>query len=305
MERLTNLLAVLCDTRRPLTVEEILERIPGYPPDPESARRQFERDKDALRGIGVPLNIEAPDVFGEQVVGYRVRRTDYELPEMELTVDELAALHAAVAAVRLEGGEGRQALWKLGGGEGPQPPPVAGLELAPSLPAFLEASEQRADVTFRYRGEPRHLDPFAIVFRGGHWYVVGHDRDRGELRSFRSDRVEGQVEVGTPGAFERPADFDPDEVLHDEPWRYGTDAPVEALVEVDAAVAPWVVGRLGDEAVREERDDGSVVVALTVTNRGAFRSFVLDLLDHAVVLGPAELRDDLVAWLEAVAGAGS
>ena len=46
--------------------------------------------------------------------------------------------------------------------------------------------------------------------------------------------------------------------------------------------------------------DGSVVLAVRVTNRDAFRSFVLGFLDHAEVLGPAELRADLVEWLEAL-----
>jgi len=47
----------------------------------------------------------------------------------------------------------------------------------------------------------------------------------------------------------------------------------------------------------EEDADGSVVVELPVTNRAAFRSFVLSFLEHAEILDPPELRDDLVAWL--------
>jgi predicted DNA-binding transcriptional regulator YafY len=72
-------------------------------------------------------------------------------------------------------------------------------------------------------------------------------------------------------------------------------------VLVDASRAGWVVDQLGDEAVVERRGDGAVVVALSVVNRGAFRSWVLDLLDHAEVLGPDVLRDELVSWLEAIA----
>jgi predicted DNA-binding transcriptional regulator YafY len=44
-----------------------------------------------------------------------------------------------------------------------------------------------------------------------------------------------------------------------------------------------------------------VVVTMTVTNRDSFRSFVLTFLDHAEVLGPPELRTDVVGWLEALA----
>ncbi len=77
-------------------------------------------------------------------------------------------------------------------------------------------------------------------------------------------------------------------------------------VLVDHTRADWVVEQLGEEAVRERRDDGAVVVELAVVNREAFRTFVLDLLEHAEVLGPDDLRADMVAWLEAiVARAGS
>jgi predicted DNA-binding transcriptional regulator YafY len=74
-------------------------------------------------------------------------------------------------------------------------------------------------------------------------------------------------------------------------------------VLVDAAQAPWIVQHLGAGAVVDERPDGSVVVRMTVTNRENFRSFVLTFLDHAEVLAPGELRDDVVAWLADQAGA--
>jgi predicted DNA-binding transcriptional regulator YafY len=81
---------------------------------------------------------------------------------------------------------------------------------------------------------------------------------------------------------------------------YGDDQPIDAQVLVDATRAGWVVDELGEAAVIERRPDGAVVVELPVVNREAFRSFVLGLLEHAEVLGPAELRDDIVAWLHAV-----
>ena len=71
---------------------------------------------------------------------------------------------------------------------------------------------------------------------------------------------------------------------------------------VDATRSSLVVSSLGDEAVVEHRDDGAVVVALDVVNRDAFRAFVLDLLDHAEVLDPPELRAEIVGWLVALAG---
>jgi len=81
---------------------------------------------------------------------------------------------------------------------------------------------------------------------------------------------------------------------------YGEDQPVDAHVLVDAPRAGWVVDQLGEESVFERRADGGVVVTLPVVNRAAFRSWVVDLLEHAEVLSPPELRADMVAWLDAI-----
>jgi proteasome accessory factor B len=308
LERLTNLVAVLLETRRPLTLEEIVERVPGYPAERESYRRQFERDKSTLREIGVPIALEALYAF-DQETGYRIHREDYELPPLDLTDDERVALHLAVTAVRLEGGAGeadggagREALLKLGGFEGTAATTLAALPDVPALPALFDAYRRRARVTFTYRNDTRRLDPYGILFRNGHWYAVGFDPDREAIRAFRADRIESGIEPGPTGAFERPEGFDPASALRDEPWRFGDEAPAEALVLVSPTQAGWVEADLGSKAVAERRDDGSVVVRMAVTNREAFRSFVLGLLDHAEVLAPPELRADMVAWLTALAG---
>ena len=307
LERLTNLVAVLLETRRPLTLEEIVERVPGYPGERESYRRQFERDKSTLREIGVPIALEALYAF-DQESGYRIHKEDYELPPLDLTDDERVALHLAVTAVRLEGadpsagGAGREALLKLGGLEGVAAPTLAALPDVPALPALFDAYRRRAQVTFRYRGEPRRLDPYGILFRNGHWYVVGFDTARDAIRAFRADRIESAIDAGPGATFDRPDPFDPASALRDEPWRFGDEEPVEAQVAVSATQAGWVEADLGAQAVAERRDDGSIVVRMAVTNREAFRSFVLGLLDHAEVLGPPDLRADMVAWLSALAG---
>ena len=304
LERLTNLIAVLLETRRPLTLEEIVERVPGYPGERESYRRQFERDKATLREIGVPIALEALYAF-DQETGYRIHREDYELPPLDLTDDERVALHLAVTAVRLEGGAGgagREALLKLGGLEGTAAPTLAALPDVPALPALFDAYRRRTRVTFTYRNDTRRLDPYGILFRNGHWYAVGFDPDREGIRAFRADRIESTIEPGPAGAFDRPEGFDPASALRDEPWRFGDEAPLEALVLVSPTQAGWVEADLGSKAVAERRDDGSVVVRMAVTNRGAFRSFVLGLLDHAEVVAPPELRADMVAWLTALAG---
>ena len=297
-ERLVKLIAALLTTERPLTADEIHERVEGYPPERASFRRQFERDKETLREQGVPIHLEPIETAdGSRAEGYRIPKDEYYLPDPGLTADELAALHLAATAVHLEGGPGASGLWKLGGTvpvEGPRPP-VAALPGTEQLAPLFGAIAARRPVTFRYRGEERAVDPHRLSFRNGHWYLAGFDHARGEARSYRLDRFESAVVAGDPGAFVPPAALDEPS----PPWLLGEDEPVTASLLIDANQAGWAIDQMGDDAVVERRPDGGAVLAVPVTNRDAFRSFVLGFLDHAEVLGPADLRAELVAWLEA------
>ena len=100
-----------------------------------------------------------------------------------------------------------------------------------------------------------------------------------------------------PGAFEPPAALDLRAEVPTQPWGIAEIEPQEARVHVDARYATQVVREVGDDAVVERGDDGSVVVGLTVTHMGGLRSWLLGHLDHVVVLSPPELVDDIVGWL--------
>lgn len=143
LERLLNLTATLLATRRPLTLDDLAERLePSYPDDLTARRRSFERDKETLRELGVPVSVEPVDALGGEL-GYRIRPDDYYLPDLALSDDERGALHVAVTAVRLEGGAAHAGLSKLGGAEGAGAPPLAQLEVTPALPDCFDAVSHR------------------------------------------------------------------------------------------------------------------------------------------------------------------
>jgi predicted DNA-binding transcriptional regulator YafY len=303
VERVLNLLALMLDTRIPRTREEYVREIAGYPKQTEANRRAFERDKEILRGMGVPITMETIGDGNE--VGYRVRPDDYCLPDLGLSADETAALRVAVNAISLGDGSGHGALMKLGGVGDHASAPIASLPIVPALATLFEAFRHGAVVTFNYRGETRILEPWGLSSKLGHWYVVGFDRDRAALRAFRADRIEGDVGVGEPGAFEVPDDFRPDAHIEDRPWLMGDAAPVTARLAVDADHLDGVLGALGADTRVETRADGSSVVEVTVTNQAAFRSFVLGFLEHAEIIDPPDVRAAMVDWLEGVAAGGS
>ncbi len=306
-ERLLNLLACLLDSPNGRTLEELVA-FPelGYPAKHDAARRSFERDKDSLRAMGVPLAVDVVD--GEH--RYRVDPAEYYLPDLDLTDDERAALWLAVTAVALEGGPagggpaaGEQALMKLGGFDGGRAAPVAVVPLDETVVTLFEAYQRRATVSFGYRGERRTVEPWGLFSRRGHWYLAGRDHGRDAERSFRTDRIEGDIDVGPAGAFTVPDGYRASARPADQPLRYGDGPVLAARIRVDAGWDAALFGYPVDpESSYTRLDDGSVLAEIPVANRAAFRSLMIEFLDHAEVLEPPELRDDLVAWLETVAG---
>ncbi len=300
LERLTNLVLVLLD-QRPKSLREIATEVPGYPKEGEARRQAFERDKRTLRDGGV--TITTVDIGGKEQTGYTIRGEDYYLPDLDLDADEQTALNLAVTGVHLGDPSGRDALWRLGLPSAAPARPLADLPSLPALPQLYEALRQRAAVTFTYRGDERHVAPAALRFRGGWWYLVGFDTDKGGPRTFRVDRMDGQPTVGGLESAMLPAGFDLDKALPDEPWKMGDGDPLSVDVLVDAVLAPLVVAEVGERAVVERRGDGAAVIRLEVTNVDALRGWVLELSDHAEVLGPLEIRQDMVSWLTSIAAA--
>ncbi len=303
VERLTNLLALLLETPEPLSLVQIAGELAGQYPESKPARRAaFERDKAALREIGVPIEQE---IIGGAEAGqtrYWIDRTRYELDDLDLDEDEMRALQVALAATRPGSSSAQDALWKLGGGVIDRDATVvANLPDAAELPTLREAVAERRVVMFCYNDLDRVVDPWGLLLRNGYWYLIGFDHGRDERRTYRIDRIDGAVSPDPDGGlFERPADFDPRTAFPDDPKMIGADATVpDALVHIDAARAAAVARDLGDERVRRRLDDGAIEVAVPCANVPAFRSWLLGHLEHAEVLEPVSVRDDVVAFLEA------
>lgn len=305
LERITNLLVLLLETRVPLTMQAIVTKLADQYPTVETARRAaFERDKALLRAEGVPIEQQVLSGGDAGQTGYWVERERYELADLGLTDAERSALALAVAAVRTDSDSGEDAIDKLGVFGATPAPPIelrATLASMTGLPVLFEAASKRASVTFGYRGATRTIDPYALIARNGFWYLVGHDQGRQALRTFRVDRIDSGIEQGAEQTFERPADFDAMAVLPSE--QLAAPAGVRAVQEqasvlVDADIAERIERELGGAAVTERRTDGSIVVDVICENRIAFRSWLLGLGSQAEVLAPFDVRAAMIDWLQ-------
>ncbi|REK24608.1 MAG: WYL domain-containing protein [Actinobacteria bacterium] len=290
VERVLNTLIYLLESPHPVTAEEIRRTVPGYSQDSDEAfHRMFERDKELLRQLGVPIKLDALDVW-EVDFGYTVDPDEYAIPDPGLTPEERAALSLAARIVQLGGSHaGLDGLRKLGGVEQGVAFEPFGADLGAegeTLGAVFDAVVQRSPIEFTYREGRRKLNPYGIAFRRGHWYLVGVTTE-GE-RVYRIDRISA-IDKGEPGGFERPAGFNPSTFLQSQPWEAGGDEEVKATVRFDPEVAWWASRTLG-----VEHSEGHLEVTIPVSNRDAFVGWVLSFGPSAEILAPEELRRDLM-----------
>ncbi|MDA3041078.1 MAG: WYL domain-containing protein [Actinomycetota bacterium] len=315
LERLLNLTAVLLDTRRPLAADEIRHQVEGYPDSDVAFHRAFERDKDDLRTMGIPLRVARVPGVDPPLDGYRIPANEYYLPDPGLSHDELAALRLAAITVQIEGlgepGAGREALWKLGGeqadglaggvaaGGGASGGSVASVPADPALVPLFSAITERRRVTFAYRSELRTVDPWRLSFQRGRWYLSGFDHLRSSERNYRIDRIEPPIEV-VPDSTWSTGPTEPPQGRTLQAWELGEDEPTLARVVVDVSHAAGAAKQLGPDVTTSVRPDGAVEFLVPVINQLAFRSFLLGFLEHAELVEPAGWRDEFAAWLGAL-----
>ncbi len=302
----------------PKTREEIWRDTGLYAPDGttdrlllQSARATFERDKAVIRNLGVHIT---ESVEHDGATSYTIRRSDYFLPDLGLTAEEQMALQFAAAHVDIGETWDLEAVAKLtsaadgvGAHAGTSSSASVGVELDTAsaadaearalLPTLAAAAADRSEVRFRYSGRDRAVSPLGLLGRSPHWYLAALEGDI--AKTFRVDRMEGDVKIGDSGAFAERSDIDVAGLLPSDPMLIDFGDDFVARVHLDAVVAQQPAAERGE--VMKHHDDGSVTVGVHVRNRTGFRTWLLDMGRHAIVLEPPELVDDVVGWLHALA----
>ena len=313
-ERLLNLLIMLLVQRHYISKERIRSIL--YPDSsPEGFEKMFERDKEELRSLGVPIEVGQMDAFFEDEPGYRIRPDEFALPDIDLEPDEAAVVglatkvwqHATLAKATTEA---VRKLTAVG-----VDVDVTQLEIAqprlsadePSFDAFWQAVQDRTPLAFDYTrsGQPtpttRHLQPWGVARYSGRWYVVGYDTDREAERVFRLSRVQGGVRrTGPPGSYEIPPGTDVRDIA-----RRLAPPPISETVVLLVRTGAATPLRRAAETVEEGvpgPDDATGWDRLVLT-RGTV-DMVEEVLGYGpsvYVEAPAALRDEVVGRLREIA----
>jgi proteasome accessory factor B len=324
VERLVNLVIALLSTRGYITAEKIRSSVAGYSDNPstEAFSRMFERDKNELRDLGIPLEVGRVSTL-DPTEGYRINRDAYSLPPVELTSDEAAAV--AVATQLWESPElitaTQGALLKLR---------AAGVEVDPDAPVaiaspagvpglrgsedvlgiLLSAIDSRQAVQFPHRpsrAEPyttRTVEPWGVVTEKGRWYLVGHDRDRDATRTFRLSRIGSEVALlDPPGAVTVPEGVDLRKIVAQTVAEAPTGGQARVWVADGRATALRRAGRSIGPRQLGGRDGEVIEVGIGSTDQLA--RDVAGYGADAVALEPQSLREEVLARLRAHAGANA
>ncbi|MEV8357576.1 WYL domain-containing protein [Microbacterium sp. NPDC076895] len=311
-ERLVNLVVALMATEQGLTKETILSSVSGYREQSEAGtskdalEKMFERDKESLRGLGVPIETigDRADPDDLREARYRVPTAEYELPaDIEFTPAELALLNLAggVWSESSLSADARSGLRKIRALGIPLEDPILGYSprislREPSFAPLQRAIEDSRIVSFRYMRpgsaapRVRRLQPLALVEFEARWHVYGLDLDLDAPRTFLLTRIIDDVvitrTVGDPalreGAGERAL-----------AGLRELAARQRALLEIDPGTEAWL--RLSRRAEPAAQGYWVPYVDLHV-----FADELASYGPEVRVVEPDEVRSEVISRLRAV-----
>jgi proteasome accessory factor C len=324
--RQLSLVSYLMSMNRPVTARDVRECVEGYAEMGDDAfARRFYADRTELLSLGIPLQSNRDDDTGEEL--YTLSEKAYFLPELDLQDHEVAALHSCLSLLDGQFAYAeplRLALQNLMLGRA-NPATDAALasttirlvgsdyspEIASRIAKLETAISKRRTVTFNYytmgRDEEseRVVDPYALIWNGGQWYLVGHSHERDDLRVFRLTRIRGEIKFTSRRErdFEVPEDFDASIYRTRPDWQLGEVEDEPAVLWVHPMAAWWVERSFGHAGEVEHHEDGSITFTTPYAGLKWISSWVCGMNGLVRPIGPAELVDDVRESLERIAEA--
>ena len=298
-ERLVNLTIALLATKRYLTKSEIFRTVEGYEGSLEAMERMFERDKDDLRSLGITIELGTFDPIFEDEAGYRITPSSYQLNLGELDGTDIALLSLAAtawsgAALERESTSALIKLSSMGIDSDSEAlslltPQVSGTDQ--NFVRVTDAIVRRSEIEFEYLSadlskQVRKIAPYSMRGESGSWYLVGLDRAKDSVRTFRLDRIVSEVIVS-----KKSNTFDiPDQLsdgIQDEAQEF-------ALLRIRKNRGHQLRSLATVVETGEEWDE----IRLPIVDSSWLLRSILWHRDDVVAVEPAALRDQVVESLK-------
>lgn len=284
MERLVRLIGVLTGHGEGVPADVLLRAVaPDESVADEARRRMLTRDLEQLNALGYDVrNTAEPGMEGVYVMRARDNRL-----AVHLTPEQRGELLRAALAAGLEGMEAH--LGDAGAG------PARTAASSADLDLVQRAVTRRCRVRFTYKGGARTVHPVRVHSGPSGWYLTGREEGSEVTKEFVVTRMT-DVELDAPGS--APVEAGQPVRRSLDPLSWEVDPPTEVLLEVPAEHRVIAENLLGTPvAAAEVEVDGTVRLTYVVTNRQVLRHRLYELGTRVRVLGPDDVRAELLAEL--------
>ena len=321
--RQLSLISFLMAERRPVSALEIKQDVEGYSQmNDEAFARRFYADRAELDSLGIHLKVDRPAEGYYEAENYSLPPENFYLPAIEFTDQELSSLRMSLSLLDGQFAYAepfRLALQQLSWGkpspfDAPEQRSVAlavtaqagGRGVSQRLSKVETAIFRRKTIVFDYYTmgrdavEPRKVNPYHLLFRGGQFYLIGYSQERDDVRVFRVSRIRGKVGYASKAEhdFNRPEEFDPRSYATRTDWQLG-DPVGRARIWLSDRI-DWLALRHFGHAGEVTDADGGVIFETDYADARQMVSWVLGLGEQARLEGPDELVAELRERLDLV-----
>lgn len=291
-ERIVDLLLVLINATRPLTLREIVSSVPGYPSydtNLSAARKAFDRDKNLLARAKIFVN--TVEIEGPEQYGYEIDKSRCFLTDLELTSDEQIALALAWQLVA-DASVQAQAITPVMFQDEINTQISRDIQLDLFIPSVLEelntVIRKKQSASFDYEGKNLIMKPERIRFTRTGWYVDGKNQ-LGQQRTLRLEKIKSIHPISSRDVDSQDSS---DGQISDD------SKHLIAKILVDHTYSTLLERDKNKFKSFNKQSDGTAIIEVYVDFLDRFRTWILSLTTHVLVLEPSDIRKKIIDWLE-------
>ena len=143
----------------------------------------------------------------------------------------------------------------------------------------------------RNEGNPYTVSPYALVWNGDYYYLVGWYHEKERMNTFRVDRILTQPTVLREDAEPQPEDFDISKYTREVFRMYDTQETAAVTLLCDSSVMRGIIDKFGEDVRVRARDESHFAVTVTVCPSPTFYGWIFQWGGLIKIEGPADVKE--------------